>query len=395
MTTSRKIRVYPKNKKLYKAALDTYRRAYNLTIDSFKNKNIKPSSDLRKEITEQCKNENHQIYDVNLIGEAYRKACSTRNAVLSKRKKEMKADYHFMSWKYSPKYFVVNRLGVNGSVYNKSLGSVFYTESIPKEAIGKNAIVTYKHDQWFISVKKEQMIKPTKTKSNKIIALDPGVRTFITSYSENETIKYGDKFVKNKLFSLMVQISKLISARTKYLNILKKTSNDFIPQWITDRLANIDRRINSVKAKQNNLINDLHRRVAYDIVINNDIILLPTFETKQMVAKKKGKKGEKGKKSKRKIRKSVARSMLALAHYRFKTYIKWLAKKYGKVVIDVDESYTSKTLWNGSLKHNLSGQETIKYKGIVVDRDEHGARNIFIKFFTENFKGVFITPSVA
>ena len=33
------------------------------------------------------------------------------------------------------------------------------------------------------------------------------------------------------------------------------------------------------------MTDDLHRRVAYDLVMNNDVILLPTFETKNMVVK--------------------------------------------------------------------------------------------------------------
>ena len=75
--------------------------------------------------------------------------------------------------------------------------------------------------------------------------------------------------------------------------------------------------------------------------------------------------------------------MLGLAHYKFKQILKWLAKKYGKTVIDVNESYTSKTLWDGSILKNLGGKASILFQGIRVNRDVHGARNILIRFLTK------------
>jgi len=39
--------------------------------------------------------------------------------------------------------------------------------------------------------------------------------------------------------------------------------------------------------------------------------------------------------------------MLSLAHYKFKQTLKWMARKYGKM--DVNESYTLKTLWDGPI----------------------------------------------
>ncbi len=55
------------------------------------------------------------------------------------------------------------------------------------------------------------------------------------------------------------------------------------------------------------------------------------------------------------------------------------------MVIDVDESYTSKiNSWTGEIKWNLGGAKRIKVNGSWVDRDINGARGILIKWLSEN-----------
>jgi transposase len=49
----------------------------------------------------------------------------------------------------------------------------------------------------------------------------------------------------------------------------------------------------------------------------------------------------------------------------------------------VNESYTSKTLWDGSILNNLGGKSSILFQGKRVNRDIHGARNILIRFLTK------------
>ena len=115
---------------------------------------------------------------------------------------------------------------------------------------------------------------------------------------------------------------------------------------------------------------ELHKKIAHFLVTNFDIILLPTFETKQMT-----------KRGGRKLRSRTARQMLTLSHYRFKVFLKQKAKEYGVQVKDVCEAYTSKTVsWTGELVANLGGSKVIKSsEGQSMDRDLNGARGIFIK----------------
>jgi hypothetical protein len=54
------------------------------------------------------------------------------------------------------------------------------------------------------------------------------------------------------------------------------------------------------------LIDELHHKTALFLVTNFDVLLLPTFETSQMVCK-----------GARKLRRKSVRNMLTFAHYRF------------------------------------------------------------------------------
>ncbi len=88
------------------------------------------------------------------------------------------------------------------------------------------------------------------------------------------------------------------------------------------------------------------------------------------------------KKGKRRIRSKSVRQMLTLSHYQFKQFIKHKAFEHNKVVLDVNEAYTSKTVsWTGEIVKNLGGSKIIKSQstGQKMDRDLNGARGIFLR----------------
>ncbi|MCU0544260.1 MAG: zinc ribbon domain-containing protein [Oscillatoriaceae cyanobacterium Prado104] len=75
-------------------------------------------------------------------------------------------------------------------------------------------------------------------------------------------------------------------------------------------------------------------------------------------------------------------SSKTLSHYKFKQFLKHKAKETGKVVLDVNEAYTSKTVsWTGEIIKNLGGAKTIKSPstGQTMNRDLNGARGIFLR----------------
>jgi putative transposase len=94
------------------------------------------------------------------------------------------------------------------------------------------------------------------------------------------------------------------------------------------------------------------------------VILLPTFETSDMVVK-----------TSRRITSRVVRQMLSLAHYTFKQYLGWVAYKRGKRVVVCSEAYTSKTDSRTGEIVKVGSSETIN----KLDRDVNGARGILLR----------------
>lgn len=86
-------------------------------------------------------------------------------------------------------------------------------------------------------------------------------------------------------------------------------------------------------------------------------------------------------KATRKLRAKTVRNLLSCSHYRFKQFLKHKAKENGKLVVDVCEAYTSKTVsWTGEIRA-IGGAKTIRsvLDGMVCDRDVNGARGIFLR----------------
>lgn len=192
-------------------------------------------------------------------------------------------------------------------------------------------------------------------KQGRLVALDPGVRTFMTFFSENSFGGLGNDsnlYIQRLCFRLDKLVSKLSKASSRQKRRLKKAAS-------------------RLRCKIKNLVKELHHKTARFLVDNFDVILLPTFETSQMVSK-----------SRRKLRNKSVRQMLTLSHYEFKTFLKWKAWEQSKTVLDCNEAYTSKTVsWTGEIIKNLGGARTIKSlsTGLKMNRDLNGARGIFLR----------------
>ena len=130
------------------------------------------------------------------------------------------------------------------------------------------------------------------------------------------------------------------------------------------------RAANRMRVRIENLVRELHRQAARFLVDKFDVILLPTFETSEMV--------ERGR---RRIRSKTVRNLLSLAHYRFGMFLRHKACEVGVVVLSVNEAYTTKTVsWTGELLENLGGASVVVGQdGERMDRDYNGARGIYLR----------------
>lgn len=190
-----------------------------------------------------------------------------------------------------------------------------------------------------------------------IVAIDPGVRTFASWYSGDACGKIGDGDF-GRICRLCTELDSLISRRSRSRNHRQRRSMKKAESRLRNRI--------------HDLIDELHKKAALFFVCNFDVILLPTFETQSMVQR-----------AARKIRSNTVRSMLTFSHFRFKAFIKHKAQQHGKIIIDVNEAYTSQTLsWTGEIKLVGSAKYVRSGKGknsVVVDRDYNGARGILLR----------------
>jgi putative transposase len=237
-------------------------------------------------------------------------------------------------------------------VYYTILGELRTYESIP--CPNGDCRLTFRAGRWFVNVP----IETTRKSDNqrRVVAIDPGIRTFATFYSPESCGKVGQgdfSRIQRLCHHLDALISRMSKAAHEERYRMKKAADRM--RW-----------------KIRDLIDELHHKTALFFVKNFDVILIPKFETSQM-----------SKKGYRKIRAKSVRSMLTFAHFRFQEFLKFKAWEYGKQVIHVDEAYTSKTCsWNGVMK-NIGGSKKIQDKEIVVDRDYNGARGIFLRGLCE------------
>ena len=231
-----------------------------------------------------------------------------------------------------------------------------------KEIVHDCKIMRKRSNRYYLCLTLEKNKTKHETTSN-IVSLDPGVRTFQTYYSPNGECGKLGKNIVDDLIEKAERIDKLNSAISK-----KKGKTKY----------NMRSRCFKLRTKMRNIVNDVHGKAANYLCKNYKIILLPSFETQNMVRKL----PSRG----RKINSKTSRKMLSLAHYRFKQLLKHKANEYNRIVIECNESYTSKTCGVcGNIDKNLKGKKIYKCNNcnIQIDRDYNGARNILIKQLTK------------
>lgn len=197
-----------------------------------------------------------------------------------------------------------------------------------------NGLYFYLH----IPFKKEQ--KNINPKG--VIALDPGLRSFQTGFSQRETFS----IERNKLLKKIKSKLDFLSSKRKYKYKRRKKQ----------------RKINSI-------VDDLHWKTINYTTNNYKHILLPEFENQEMMGQNK----------------YNNRSFNILKHYMFKERLKsYINEIPNSQLYIVNEGYTSKTCSScGILNYELRGNKIFSCVNeeckLVIDRDINGARNIFLK----------------
>jgi len=231
------------------------------------------------------------------------------------------------------------------------------SESIPQECDQATQLIKCK-DRWLAVF--PESVPIAASKSDKVIALDPGVRTFLTGFDGSKFLEFGA--------GDMGRITRMCQYLDDLISRAAKSKNRHQRQKMRSAAGRM-------RTKIQDLVNEVHKQVSCYLTQNYRVIFLPTFETSQMVAK-----------VKRKIRSKTARAMLTWAHYRFKLFLKQAAYRRGCIVIDVTEEYTSKTCTRcGHVHTKLGGSKKFKCPEcrFEIPRDFNGAFGILLKALSD------------
>ena len=281
------------------------------------------------------------------------------NELASDRSKGLRADEAFAQLGFrsrkNPRQscYIPDDAVTEHGVYHTVLGPLRMAEAVP--AGQKECRLVKERGRYWLVVPYPAQSDIETPSGDGVVALDPGVRTFLTYFSETDCGKLGHHAF-GRIQRLCHWLDDLISRTAKEPNRRKRRQMRSAQARMRQRITN--------------LVDELHWQLARWLTSNYRIILLPTFETHDMTRR-----------AGRRIRSKTARMMLTFRHHEFKQRLKWKAWQRGALVIDANEAYTSKTRsWDGSIKHNLGGAKVIRDDaGFGMDRDINGARGIFLR----------------
>lgn len=242
-----------------------------------------------------------------------------------------------------------------GTWYPKTTKGLTFKASalMPSECIYGTELV-YQRGKWFACI--PVRVDENPTSNSGVIALDPGNRAFLTGYDGANVLEVGQGDI-GRINRLCSHLDNLLSRAAKSPSKRQRHK--------------MRKAANRMRERINDLVKDLHNKVASLLVKHYKVIFLPTYETSQMVMK-----------SARKINRKSVRNMLTWSHYKFAVHLLQMAKRAGVLVIRCNESYTSKTCTNcGFVHHKLGSSKVFNCPSCRtrIARDVNGARNIMLR----------------
>lgn len=204
---------------------------------------------------------------------------------------------------------------------------------------------------------KSRNCKPAVDSRKAMAALDPGKRTFIAYYSDVECGKIGSDMCQ----SIEPHFTKLDKLQSAIVDTTKCSKTR----------RSLKQRSSVLRTKIQNKITDLHWQTASWLTKNFKSILIPIFNSQQMMQS---------------LGKETNRYLQCLSHYTFRQRLIQKGKLNNCKIIVCLEPFTSKTCGNcGNIKWDLKNAEIYLCNkcGMKMDRDVNGARNILLRSLTK------------
>jgi len=385
---ARRIRIHPTDKQektlnewfggvrfIYNKGVEVTRKP-NVSFDDLKIKSLRDSF-MKEPFTTEEKHLWLQSIPFEVRDNAIRDLDKARKAHFAKLRKAKSVDssatikchFKFRSKRDKQQSIVIRSRDWNRKkgVYSSLFGTtkIKAAEELPKNIIADFRVIKDRLCHYYLCIPRQvekRSDSQAPTSHHGVVALDPGVRTFQTCYDADGLVTEWGK-------ADMTDIVKECCTADRLQSRITLTKNNRVKRRKL-RLAWL-RKLQSIRNK----IDEVHKKMSTWLCTNYRVILIPKFETQNMI-----------KKVNRKIGSATVRGMCNWAHYRFRQMLLSKVELYPwcKVIV-VDEHYTSKTCGCcGVIKHNLGTNknfycDSCHYK---ADRDISAARNILLRYLT-------------
>lgn len=220
--------------------------------------------------------------------------------------------------------------------------------------------VQYLYGRWYLLVPYEIEDDQMQQDHSRIGAYDAGVRTFLTTYSEDEAEEIGFRTYK----TIDRATKKIDGIATR----IKEEQSRGVDKSAIRKLRKAWYRAN---ARATDLATDLHYKVIKHLLDKHDVLVAPRLNVQELTSKE------------GKLNAVTKRRLLFLGHGKFRSRLLMKAEQRGKVVVDLEEHGTSKTCSRcGRINFKLGSSKIFQCPSCqaTVDRDVNSAINHLLKF---------------
>jgi putative transposase len=361
-----KIQIYPnkQQKLIINEWIDTSRYVYNKTVRIIKDGNTINKFNLRNKLVtyknrDGCINPNINEWEINTPKDvragAVFEVCNAHKSA-SANTKNYEMTYRKKSSNKQTLIITEAMLKFNKDTYTFSLAPTFIKDEIvigkrtinmikkkyPDLTINNEAKLTRINNEYYLNI-----VIPTKIgKKEKLVnycGVDPGVRTFITTFGNNGCVEYKHR-------------QKLLNKLNYQIDIMKASKK---------RIRK--RAYNKREKRKANIITDFQWKTANDLLKDNDVIFYGNIKSHGIV--------------KNSNNPYLKRNLNDIKHYQMKQKLAYKANINHKIVFFIDESYTTKTCSICGCLNNPreSSIYTCSSCNTIMGRDINAAKNILMK----------------
>jgi putative transposase len=218
-----------------------------------------------------------------------------------------------------------------------------------------------------IQVRENYKTREIKKERKFIVSCDPGERSFLTTYDNENNILDIGKFLKFKINRYLKSIDLLKSySYKKNCKIKKRVRKRTIKMFL----------------KIKNVVDDAHHHIAKFLVTNYDNVVIPRFNKNSEIVQLNN------------LNRRVKRTLSMMSHCSFNDTLKTKASFYNCTINEnINERYTSQCCGNcGNLNKKLKSLKewTCEKCKWFHDRDVNASRNILLKIFEVDKEDNFI-----